>query len=168
MKSIYFHYLGDLNNLPIFRINLCSDIRSTISWVIKSILFLSVCLMVFNGPHLIAWQGLLLNGFFYAEDDTHKSCKRTEIKNNSRPRSIYGQYPCPAFLFFSRFSNFEQGSGPRETMSCGIQGIFCPSVRPSIRPSVRLICSASYRICWLGSFYLMALALGAKPGSLQD
>ena len=38
-------------------------------------------------------------------------------------------------FFFFRFSDYEQGSGARGKMSCGIQGTFCPSIRPSVRPS---------------------------------
>ena len=85
-----------------------------------------------------------------------------------------------AFLFFPRFSDCKQGSGPRGTMSCRMQRIFCPTIRPSIRPFIRpsvhpLIVSAG-RGClarwpWPEGSGLKALAcmlwlqaLGLRPG----
>ena len=61
-------------------------------------------------------------------------CVAYKLEPTSRPRSIYGQqYPCPAFLFPPRFSDCKQGSGPRRTMSCTMQGIFVLSVSQSVQ-----------------------------------
>ena len=51
------------------------------------------------------------------------------------PRTVYGQ-PCPVNHVYD-FIDSEQGSGPKGSMFCWIQGILvCLSVYPSIHPSV--------------------------------
>ena len=77
------------------------------------------------------------------------------------------EFSTTCFSFFSsRFSNCEQGSGPRGTKSCRIQGIFCPSVL-FVR---RLIVSADLGALtwwpWPRGLGLKALGLGLGLGQM--